>query len=184
MAIGAAICDARTASMIRVVRSNWQRAHAGNSRRRGDFAMAIFRPLLHAGSCFDRIPGSMLTKKILNLASRLLLVVLAATFLSPAFSWEAVASHSDTFLAHAQDGPGHHEDHEDHDAVDAEHHGHEAGDHGDAGHLLTHLPAVLPDTSAPPAHVSGQAAYLQHCHAFLCADRAPPYIPPRPLPFV
>ena len=64
--------------------------------------------------------------------ARVLLVVLFATFLSPAMGWAMVADHHE--LEHAAALAGHPEP------------GHEDHEHGDAhmwfGHLLGHLPAV------------------------------------------
>lgn len=120
----------------------------------------------------------MMATRLIHSVSRWLLVVLLATFLSPDFGWQTLASHGG--LAHVDpvatvpDG--------DHDHDHGHHHGdHDDGAHAEIGHLLSHLPVV----SVGTAHVFHQAVGGTQApsreHAFLCADAEPPDEPPRHL---
>jgi hypothetical protein len=113
--------------------------------------------------------------------------VLFATFLSPGFAWQAVASHSG--LAHAEqaavavDG-----DHHDHGsgasaAIHVAHDDHhDAAAHADIGHLLSHLPAVMAEAAPLPSPAAGVIDCPPRLPAVPRADPEPPYKPPRSLP--
>lgn len=122
----------------------------------------------------------MMARKILPLTIRLLLVVLLATFLSPSFAWQAVASHEAS--AHADSGVVA-DDVDHHHEADAHHHDHDEAAHGEIGHLLSHLPVVVPDSTPllPPA--ATPIAYPARHHTFPHADPEPPYKPPRSVLF-
>lgn len=83
--------------------------------------------------------------RVLRLVSRVVLLVMLATFLSPSLGWQMIASHDQ--LAHAAASHGAGADH-DHDG---------RGDHGDAhssiGHVFTHMPMNVVAISfvVPPA---------------------------------
>lgn len=123
----------------------------------------------------------IMARKIFPLTSRLLFVVLFATFLSPSFAWEKVASHgvsahADAVMAagdvdHGHEGDGHSHDHDD-------------AAHGQIGHLLSHLPVMTADIAAALPPTVGGIVYPAHHHAVVYADPEPPYKPPRTLLFV
>lgn len=111
---------------------------------------------------------------------QLLLAVLLATFLSPGFAWQAVASHS--ALAHADLAAGA-DDGRHHDDADRHHHDHDETAHGDIGHLLSHLPAVMSDATPMLSETAGDNAYPPRRPTFPHADPEPPFKPPRSLLF-
>lgn len=119
----------------------------------------------------------MVPTRLIDLASRLLLVVLLATFLSPGFGWQSVASHGE--LAHADMAVvahgGHHHEHE-HDAHHADH-----GDaaHSEIGHLLSHLPMLLSEIEAAPRPATASTDFPPRHSTVPLADLEPPYEPPR-----
>lgn len=120
----------------------------------------------------------MVSKRLVDLASRLLLVALLATFLSPRFGWQSVASHDE--LAHADSAVRAHADH--HHAPDAHHDGHGDHDdsaHGEIGHLLSHLPVVPSDFKAAPPPAAESAGFPPRLSIVRVADLEPPYEPPR-----
>ena len=111
---------------------------------------------------------------------RLLLVVLLATFLSPNFAWQTVASHS--AVAHADVGivaehVGHHHE------VDVHHQDQDDAAHGQIGHLISHLPAVMSGSTPLPSLAAARIAYPAREHSFAHADPEPPFKPPRDLLF-
>lgn len=117
----------------------------------------------------------MVPKRLVDLASRFLLVVLLATFLSPWFGWQSVASHDE--LAHAELVALDHGDH--HHAPDSHHGDHDDAAHSDIGHLLSHLPAVLPDPEPALRPLAAGAVFPSRHSTVPVADLEPPYEPPR-----
>jgi hypothetical protein len=118
----------------------------------------------------------MLKRKIIPFALRLLLAVMLATFLAPNFAWQTVASHGE--VAHA-DGVAVADDVDHHHDDDAHHQDHDEAAHSQIGHLLSHLPVVMPEHTPilPPA--ATQTAYPPPHHTFALADIEPPFKPPR-----
>lgn len=95
-----------------------------------------------------------MTFRLRLLTSRLLLVVMLLTFLSPSFGWQVVAGHD--LLVHeavAAEGEHHPHDHEgEHDAPKQPvPHGHDHEDpHSMIGHVLSHMPATTLSATLPP----------------------------------
>lgn len=110
---------------------------------------------------------------------RLLIVAMLATFMSPSFAWQKLASHgAPTYADVLAQG---HADH-DHDNV-GHGHDHEESAHDQIGHILSHLPVVMTSVLMLPPRATGAIAYpARHC-AILCADTDPPFKPPR-TPFI
>lgn len=121
---------------------------------------------------------SIMATAIFPLTLRLLVVVLLASFLSPAFAWQKLASHS--ALAHADAVVVADEAHHDHDHDGAGYgHDHDDAAHGHIGHLLSHLPVMTADIAPllpAPAHTVFYPA--RRC-SVTHADPEPPYKPPR-----
>ena len=122
----------------------------------------------------------MMARKIFPFTLRLLLIVLLATFLSPGFAWQTVASHS--ALAHADLGVVA-DDVDYHHESDAHSQDHDEAAHGQIGHLLSHLPVVTADIAPVLPQTAGEIAYPPRYHTFPPADAEPPYKPPRSLLF-
>lgn len=122
-------------------------------------------------------------QRIFRRVSRLLLVVMLCTFLSPSFAVAMVSTHDQ--LEHisvqlAAEIEHDHHDEGDHDATAPAAHEHEHEEaHGFIGHLLGHMPVVMSDDAAvffPPvlqAHLSAPKTTI----SFTLLD--PPFRPPR-----
>ncbi len=103
-----------------------------------------------------------------------MLIVLLASFLSPAFAEGAAAGrhHAPDAHAHAADHPGEHERHD-------HHHGHALDAHDNLGHLLEHLPCKLVELA--PLMPSGVAPFvrLEPSMSVTLATPSSLYRPPR-----
>lgn len=102
---------------------------------------------------------------------RLLLAMLAVTFMSPDFAWHMIDSHSENEVAadrHASDTYHHPDDGSENDSA-----------HSQIGHLLSHLPAVMHDLAWPPVTVAVSTAYPVCASVLICATLPPPFKPPR-----
>lgn len=125
-------------------------------------------------------------QRIFRRVSRLLLVVMLSTFLSPSFAVGMLSTHDQLEHSNAQltaDIEHDHHDDADHDNVDHDAMEHAAHDHEDAhgfiGHLLGHMPIVMSGTtpvSFPPA-VQSHHADPKTTVSFTLPD--PPFRPPR-----
>ena len=114
-----------------------------------------------------------MTSSIQILASRVLLIAMLATFLSPSLGWQMVASHEQlehagvavTVAGHDHDG-----DHDDH-----------ADAHSSIGHVLTHMPIDLAATTTIRFSPGNESELLPP--QFSVHDTPPesPFRPPRPL---
>ena len=98
--------------------------------------------------------------------SRILLIVLLLTFLSPHLGWQMTAGHDEfeqLLTLHDQ----HQDDEENHSA------------HGFLGHLLTHMPMSVSATMCAPL-VCGCTVQLPDCmFSFSSGIPEPPFRPPR-----
>lgn len=122
-------------------------------------------------------------KGISTFISRLLLVVLIGTFMSPGFAWQMIDSHNETTVASAFADDGHHEDDFHH------HHDDGAGDdndiaHGQIGHLLSHLPIVVSDIALLLPAQASSAIFPACARVFAYTANDPPFKPPRNFLFV
>lgn len=101
-----------------------------------------------------------------RIVSRILLIVMLSTFLSPHLGWQMTAGHDEleqALLAHDH----HHDDEENHAA------------HGFIGHLLTHMPMSVSATMCAPL-VCGCAVQLpDRIFSFSPGIPEPPFRPPR-----
>lgn len=119
-------------------------------------------------------------KKIYQFTLRLLLVVLIGTFMSPSFAWQMVDSHSESAgtsvvvdSAVPHESYGHHQHHDDDDAA-----------HGEVGHLLSHLPVFIYETTTIFLPATTLVAYPASDAITAYADAEPPFKPPRNSPLI
>lgn len=125
-----------------------------------------------------------MTARLRLLTSRLLLVVMLLTFLSPSFGWQVVAGHD--VLSHppvpAEAGHAahaHDADHDDHHQAPARCDGHDHEDaHSMIGHVLSHMPALTLMAALPPP-VPHQPV-LQGAEPSLAIPSFTPELPYRP----
>lgn len=125
---------------------------------------------------------STIMKKIFQSTLRLLLVVLIGTFMSPSFAWQMVDSHSgsagtsvvvDSTVPH--ESYVHHQHHDDDDDDAA---------HGEVGHLLSHLPVFIYETTTIFLPATALVAYPASGAITAYADAEPPFKPPRNSPLI
>ena len=119
-------------------------------------------------------------KGIFIFISRLLLVVLIGTFMSPGFAWQMIDSHSEQAdISVVMGDAGHHEHH---------HHDNDGDDddaaHGQIGHLLSHLPIVVSDIAPLLPAQESSAIFPGYARVFACTANDPPFKPPRNFLFV
>lgn len=118
--------------------------------------------------------------KIIQLTSRLLLVVLIGTFMSPSFAWQMVDSHSESADTSAVvDETMHHENY-----VHHHHHDDDNAPHGQIGHLLSHLPVFIYEAAIIFLPASAPVAYPARHTITAYADAEPPFKPPRAAPLI
>lgn len=105
--------------------------------------------------------------------SRLLLVVLIGTFMSPGFAWQMIDSHSEsTDSSVVVDAAVHHYHHDgDNDDDDAA--------HGQIGHLLSHLSVVMHKIESLPISPADPVVFPAYHATLAFTATAPPFKPPR-----
>jgi hypothetical protein len=111
-------------------------------------------------------------RRTIDFASRILLLVALATFLSPGFGWEMVASHEQ--LEHAAVSSSDLHEHDSHDHDSHEH----ANPHSSIGHLLSHMPAALSEPTTTPVTFSGKSNLPEPRVIVPYSIFEPPFRPP------
>lgn len=124
-------------------------------------------------------------KPLRRIVSRIMLLVMLATFVSPSLSWGLVVTHEPS--SHGISGSNHEELHGGHihgynhdEENDVQH----ENPHSYIGHLFTHMPAGLfsISTLVIQPQTPSKVAFLQE--PFVTVDLAPPLRPPKPFLFL